>query len=312
MIDVVSRPYDGKDLPRVVDLLVAHLAAGFPFSISVADLRQVLPRISVKSEENGRVRENARRELVGFALVWPPSNTVLLLAHPNLTGGVTGPLLSEQIVQWVVGHGHEIARERDQATQVRFRPFDTDHDLITLIERYGFHAEDWYTPKYTRSLAATILEPRLPAGFRIRHLSGEHEVEDYVALHREAFGTTTMQVEERLAFMRGPDYLPELDLVTVAPDGRLAAFVVGGIDQEESRLRGQVTGYTDPIGTRPANRRRGLARALLLEALRRLQSRGVEVAKVGTGSWNTATMALVEFVGFRLESKVLAYVQEVR
>jgi mycothiol synthase len=307
-----SRPYATDDLPHVVDLLVSHIAAGHHFSVSVADLRQVLPRPSTESGNHSRVWETTQGEIVGFGLVWPPSNTVLSLVDPDLDEGAVTPPLSEQIIRWVVDHGHEIARACDGVTHLRFRPYEDDRALIALIEQYGFQAEDWHTPKYTRPLDDAVPEPRLPPGFTIRQVAGEQEVQEYVALHRDAFGTATMQVEERLAFMRDPDYLPELDLVVVAPDAVLAAFVVGGIDREESRFSGQLTGYTDPLGTRPSYRRQGLARALLYEALHRLRRHGVQIASVGTGSWNTATMRLVESVGFRLESKVLAYGREFR
>jgi mycothiol synthase len=306
----MTRPYAGDDLPRVVDLLVARLAAGRHFDVTVADLRQVLPRPSTASEQHGRLWVDRRGEIVGFGLVWPPSNTVLMLVQPSIEKETVQPPLAERIVRWVVEHGHEIAREQGKDTRVRFRPYDDDHVLIELIERYGFQPEDWYTLKYRRSLSDAIPEPRLPLQFTLRYVAGEHEVEDYVALHRDAFGTANMQVEERLAIMRDPDYVPELDLVAVAPDGTLAAFVVGGIDREESRFSGQLIGYTDPLGTRPAYRRQGLARALLYQAFRRLQQHGVQFATVGTGSWNTATIGLVESVGFRLTSKVLAYARE--
>jgi ribosomal protein S18 acetylase RimI-like enzyme len=308
----LSRPYAGDDLPRVVELLVAHLAAGHRFEITVADLRQVLPRPSTCSEQNGRVWLNADGEIVGFGLVWPPSNTVLILIHPDLEHGDAAGPVAERVVRWVIDHGREIARTSGVETQVRFRTHDDDWALINLIERHGFRAEDWYTPKYARRLDDVISEPRLPPGFSIRHVAGEQDVEAYVALHRDAFGTPNMYVEERRALMRDPDYVSDLDLVAVAPDGVLAAFVVGGIDREESRFRGQLIGYTDPLGTRPAYRRRGLAGALLYEAFRRLQQHGVAVATVGTGSWNTATISLVESVGFELMTRVLPYAQTFR
>jgi hypothetical protein len=77
-----------------------------------------------------------------------------------------------------------------------------------------------------RTLDEPIPEPALPPGFTIRAVAGEAEVAARVALQREAFGRTNQTVEGRLAFMRDPAYVPDLDLVAVAPDGTLAAFVV--------------------------------------------------------------------------------------
>ena len=44
---------------------------------------------------------------------------------------------------------------------------------------------------------------------------------DAAVLHRAAFGTEYMTIENRRAMMSGPEYDPEGDLVVVAPDGRL-------------------------------------------------------------------------------------------
>ena len=49
-----------------------------------------------------------------------------------------------------------------------------------------------------------------------------------MALHRDAFGTTRMTVEGRLAMMRDPEYRSELDLVAVAPDGSRATSPCAG------------------------------------------------------------------------------------
>jgi ribosomal protein S18 acetylase RimI-like enzyme len=126
-------------------------------------------------------------------------------------------------------------------------------------------------------------------------------------MHREAFGTAHMTVERRLSLLRDPDYDPELDLVAVAPDGELAAFVCCSVDRAENRRLSVKQGWTDPIGTRPAHRRRGLATALVLEGFRRLRARGVDRAYLGTTDGNAALQAVCAAVGYRLEYTVLAY-----
>ena len=241
-----------------------------------------------------------------------PWDTVQVLVHPDHDPErVAEPALCGEILRWAEGRGAEIARERARPLTLRVRARDRDASMITLLERRRFVREERHTVTYRRSLAAPFAEPALPPDFVIRHLRGEEEVEAYVALHREAFGTQHMQVEDRLALMRGPDYVPELDLVAVAPDGTLAAFVVGEIKREESRAAGHVIGSTDPLGTRPAYRRMGLARALLLEAFRRLRQRGAEIATVSTGSWNEPTMRLLESVGYEFAYRLLAYAKTV-
>ena len=307
-----SRPYRHGDLSRVATLLETRLAAGLAWNLSVAEVRQVLPRRATGTERNGRVWEDLAGRLVGFGFVWPPTYTVQLLVHPEYDPERDGkPALLNEMLSWVGGHAAGLARGRGQPVTLHARPRESDVGLVTLLEQHGFAREDWHTLKYRRSLDGPMPEPALSLGFRIRHVRGEEEADAYVALHREAFGTQHMQVEERLALMRDPDYLRELDLVAVAPDGTLAAYVVGGVDREESRYAGHLVGYTDPIGTRPAYRRIGLARALLWEAFRRLQRRGVAVSTVGTGSWNVPMMQLAQSVGYQLDHRLLAYAKRV-
>src|SRR5262249_54468701 len=148
-----------------------------------------------------------------------------------------------------------------------------------------------------RSLDEPVPAPQLPEGFVLRPLAGEGEVEDYVALHRAAFGTENMTVERRLAIVRNPGYLPELDLVAVAPDGTLAAFCVCSSETEENSAREFPQGAIDIIGSWPDWRGKGLGRAMLLAGLRALQAHGMAIATLGTSSDNIAGQRLYESAG---------------
>ena len=268
----------------------------------------MLPRPATDSERNARVWEDPAGTLVGLALVWPPTYSVYLLVSPTHDPARGGnQALLEQLLAWLVQRAREIARARHEPVTLQARPRDRDVAFVTLLERHGFVRKDASTLKYRRSLADPISGPAPPTDFVIRQVRGEEEADACAALHREAFGTPYMQAADRVAVMRDPDYLAELDLVAVAPDGALAAFVRGGIDREESRYTGVLTGYTDPVGTRGAFRNLGLARALLCEAFRRLRDRGVRVACVATGSWNIPMQRLAESVGYELDHQVLTY-----
>jgi mycothiol synthase len=312
-MEITTRPYAGAaDRDSVLDLLrVCDRAAGparkWP---DVAELRvSLLGSPALDPERDARLWEDPTRQVCGFGMVWRPprGNYLVFFVHPQASGGEIEP----QIIAWAMKRAEEIGREQGERIQLRVRPREDEVGLIALLERSGFVQEDWWSLRFNRTLEEPIPEPMLPPGFTIRPVAGEAEVEAYVALHREAFGTSNKTVEGRLAFMRDPAYVPDLDLVAVAPDGTLAAFVVGGIEPDEDHPDGPRHGSTDPIGTRPVFRRLGLARALLLEAFRRLQARGVAIVEVGTGSRNTATQALLASVGFHLDHRVLAYCREV-
>ncbi len=162
--------------------------------------------------------------------------------------------------------------------------FEDDAWRLAVLEQHGFVVQPVYTLTFSRPLAEPIGEPLLPAGFHIRCATGEQEAEALTALHRAAFGTEHMTVEERLAMMRVPEYDPALDLIAVAPDGSLAGYCFCSISHEE----GSCLGHTDPVATHPRFQRLGLARALMLTGLRKLKERGAETAMLGTSSENTA------------------------
>ena len=131
-----------------------------------------------------------------------------------------------------------------------------------------------------RRLDVPLNKPLIPRGFKIRHLSGSEEIEAYVALVNSAIpGATSVETHQR--WIETPEYIPELDLIAVADDGTFAAFCQSYYDPLELARSTRKEGWTDPIGTAPAYRKKGLARAIVLEALWRLKSRGIEDAVLG-------------------------------
>lgn len=177
---------------------------------------------------------------------------------------------------------------------------------ISLLEAHGFVRQSVRTLRYSRSLAVGLPEIALPAGFTIRAVGGEDEVEAITTLHRAAFGSEIMTTEYRLAMMCAPGYRGDLDLVAVAQDGALAAFCMCGVEPDEMGV-----GYTDPIGTHPAYRRMGLAGALMAEGMRRLYGLGVRTVQLGTSSDNPAMQALAARMGFGLISEKYWFSKEI-
>jgi GNAT superfamily N-acetyltransferase len=297
---IESRPYARDDFPRLAELLLAGRAAGtvelYP---SVAELRLLLADADAV---RARVWPDERDRLVAFGLFDPAWRTLTFFAAPELAPA--------DVVPAVLAWAEEAARAHpptEGKPLLQVRPRDTDRELVGLLEGRGYVREGWRTLRFGRDLRAPIPVPRPPPGYAIRHLGGERELDAYTAMHREAFGTAHMTVERRLRLLRDPGYDPELDLVAVAPDGQLAAFVYCSVDAEENRRLPVRQGWTDPIGTRPAHRRRGLATALVLEGFRRLRARGVDRAYLGTTDGNAALQGVCAAVGYRLEHAVLAY-----
>ena len=88
-----------------------------------------------------------------------------------------------------------------------------------------------------------------------------------------------------------PSFRHDLDLAAEAPDGGFAAYVSVTYDEANQR------GIFEPVCTAPAHRRRGLAKALMVEGLHRLKEFGAKNVYLGTGDMVPANR-LYEAVGF--------------
>jgi len=306
MIVPVSRTYSGaRDLRSMIDLLVAVRPADritdYP---SVVDLREILALSNV--QDNTRLWFDAKDQIVGFAFVDHYNNLRFEMdqqaAHPDT---------ESEIVTWGVECIRRAMQERGESLTLDASCRDDDTERIALLEQHGFVRQKMRSLQMVRSLNEPIPTPPVPAGFSVRHVAGEREVKALVALHRAAFGTEKMTIEERLAMMRVPEYDSELDLLAIAPDGRFAANCMCSISREENEHTGRNEGYTDPVATHPDFRRRGLARALLLTGFHRLKQRGVDTAVLGTSSENVAMQGTAKAVGFRTQSTTLWFAKPV-
>jgi ribosomal protein S18 acetylase RimI-like enzyme len=106
--------------------------------------------------------------------------------------------------------------------------------------------------------------------------------------------------EDYARFMRLPGYERELDVIAVNSEGVIAAYVNCWMDPV-NRI-----GDFGPVGARPAYRRQGLTRAVLLEGLRRFKERGMQRVCVSTGVRNPA-QRLYGSIGFEIVNSYLDY-----
>jgi len=292
----IHQAYAGEaDLQAMIDVLVrarpADRIADYP---SIVDLQEFLTRPEV--QVNTSLWHDAQGRLVGFALV-DEFNDLLFDVLPE----ATGQGLETQMIAWGVERIRQTRQPESEPLTLDAGCREDDVERLALLEQHGFVRQPVDTMQFVRPLDGPIPDPQLPPGFSIRHVEGEHEIESLVTLHRAAFGTERLTVEGRLSWMQTPEYDPALDLVAIASDGRLAAYCMCHISQEENARTGRNEGWTDPVGTHPDFQRRGLARALLLTGMRLLKQRGVEAAVLGTGEENIAMQRAATSVGFRVQ-----------
>jgi ribosomal protein S18 acetylase RimI-like enzyme len=299
-MSIASRPYQGTVDQEAIIQLIARIRprqrlADYP---SVVDLQELFSLAEVQRRTRLWFQDPGR--LAGYAFVDDLSN-LYWEADPESGSAFEGALLD-----WVIAEADQAAQERRQSDPPGISCRSDDRRRITLLEQRGFRGQPGAL-RLARSLEQPIPAPVLPPGFSLRPSRGAAEAEAWVALHRAAHQTELMTVERRLSITGVEDYDPALDLVAVAPDGRLAAYCVGSISRRENELTGCKAGYTDPAATHPDFQRRGLCRALLCAVMQLLRERGMETARLGTSRENQAMRLAAEGVGFRVESETFWY-----
>jgi mycothiol synthase len=177
---------------------------------------------------------------------------------------------------------------------------------IAFLEQHGFrYSGEFSEVNMLRPLDEAIPQSVLPAGCQVRAVE-VGEIPSRAAAQREVWHPWTVgnvSDADYAHFMRLPGYHRDLDVVAVAPDGIIAAYVNGWIDPV-NRI-----GDFGPVGARPAYRRQGLTRAVLLEGLRRMRARGMDRVCVSTNVSNTAARRLYKSVGFRIVNRYFDYVK---
>jgi len=305
MSNLTSRPYDPFDLQSMIALCHSLRQQGQVIYPIAADLHEELADPAVQA--TARLWIDDQQRLAGFAYVSRYQNLVDAFDAARFS-----PEIEKELVAWAVAAQQKRELASGEAGTLDASSLETDLPRIAFLERHGFERLMDSSLLLARALDEHIPEPRLPDGFMIRPLSGEAKLDAYVALHRTAFGSENMTIAYRQAIMHAPDYIPELDLVAVAPGGELAALCVCQIFPDDTaRAGGLKEGWTDPVSTHPAYRRQGLAQALILTGMHLFRERGIDTALLGTSSENAAMLALAGSLGFHTASNTLWYSKKI-
>jgi mycothiol synthase len=294
-------PYAGPaDQTAMAALVHAHPTD----NLHVVDLPYRLCSWGFDAPENVGLWRGADGTLQAWAALQTPFWTIDFACQPAAEAALLGPLLAwaDQRARFGVDTPHG-----RQAWFVNV--FDHQADRIRALEAAGFASqadvgENSWTKVLLRRVGAAPMAAPVPAGFTLRSLAGQAEVEAYVAAHRAAFESTNMTAGWRARTLQHAGYRPDLDLVAEAPDGRLAAFCVGWLHTSPD---GTVGGQIEPMGAHPDFQRLGLGRALLTENLRRMAAAGAGQVFVETDSYRDAAFELYEAMGFAVAKRVLVF-----
>jgi predicted N-acetyltransferase YhbS len=164
-----------------------------------------------------------------------------------------------------------------------------DRLLAAALEARGYRREPSTSGVLTRPLDH-LPEPISIPGFHLGAVQSPAEVIGRVEAHRAAFAPSELTLEKYARVRRTWPYRPELDRIALTSDDVVVAFCTAWLDEENA------AGLLEPVGTHPAYRRRGLAKAVCVDALHALREAGARTAQVGFNS--AAGYATYRAIGF--------------
>ena len=287
---------------------MAALVRAFPAdNLHVTDLPYRFSSWAFDFPENVGLWATPGGSLLAWAAMQTPFWTIDQACHPD-----AGEELRRQIWAWADGRARAILGTPSGHPMWFVNVFADQAERMRDLEEAGFACQanvgedSWSKVLMRRAADRPAAAPTRPADVAIRPLAGSAEVEAYVALHRAVFESKSMTAEWRARTLRRPEYLSDLDLVAVAPDGRLVAFCVGWLDKSAEEARGQI----EPLGVHPDWRSRGVGRAILSEAVQRLMLHDARRIYVETDNYRDAALELYESLGFEVVRDVLVYRKE--
>jgi ribosomal protein S18 acetylase RimI-like enzyme len=289
------------------------LSAAFPQeSLHITDLPYRLSSWALDDPANIALWQDGRGNLLAWAVMNLPFWAIDYALDPAVEEEA-----HQRILDWADQRAVVLARPPHQQSVWFINAFADQVKRQRVLHANGYlpqtdvGEDSWSGVWMQRNGQAAVGTYRIPAGFTVRPLAGEAEVEAYETLHQATFETKNMTAGWRRRTIRHPDYTPELDIVVSAPyaatpNGRLGAFCIGWIRKAGGKLLGQI----EPLGCHADFRRYALGRLALAEVLRRMGALGVECIHVETDNYRNTALRLYESMGFQVVRDIWVYRKE--
>ena len=295
---IVSRPFGRSgDFAKLTELLkkVSMHGEEKELHLHVGDLAWRCYRSSdfesTKSIHLWEDKETA--ELLGMGWYTAAHHGLDIVVDPS----VRESGLEKRVLRWGEQRFRHVPFEQRGYTQLKVQVHNWDKEKEGMLTSVGFRPDMFHYVWYRFDLSNDIDVPLLPEGFEVRLVQAD-EMEIRAKLHNKSFFTDDVTWESYANLHKTSIYQNNaVDLVAVAPNGKLVAFALGWLDQERK------IGMFEPVGVRPKHRRGGLAKALVLSGMARFKAAGMQVAQVYTESPNLPAQRLYRSAGFEVAGR---------
>lgn len=215
--------------------------------------------------------------------------------------------IGRSVLAWQAWRAGMRLRETGQ-TEGIFRNYveerNTSH--LALLTASGSRIVRYFT-EMTRPLDQPIPELPFPAELELVSFAeaADRNIVELVRLaHNDAFqdhwGSEPRDQESWQFTVSHPEFRADWSLALLdRATGDVVAYQLASYDEDSKDLLGHSEGYTDLLGVRRTWRGRGLAPALLAEAMRRYRADGIENAGLGVDTENpSGALGLYERMGY--------------
>jgi mycothiol synthase len=298
----VQRPFDPQSDVVLIRDFIAKLVSqvGQNLALHIGDW---LWQLHLREDRLPAARENLRiwtghgGTIQGFC--WFRSNHLEIQVDP--AASPSGEIEREMLA-WA--HDRQEAGPDGARADLMADAFEHDARKIGILTDLGFRVTDFDRyDLFRQELNAQVAQATVPTGAEVRAVDPDRDLDDRVAIHREVWHPSKLTASAYAAVRAAPGFLPELDLIAIAPDGTIAAYCTCWYDPV-NRI-----GEFEPVGARAAYRRQGYGLAIMHEGLRRLQRLGATEAIVLSSATNAASYGLYSRSGFTAAGQYHSYVR---
>jgi ribosomal protein S18 acetylase RimI-like enzyme len=172
---------------------------------------------------------------------------------------------------------------------------ENDRARAERLARRGYAPGDDGNVRFWQEIEAPPPPANLPDGFIVRGVSSNDDIARRAVVESTIYHDFMISADAwRSMTSRLPGYRPDLDVIAVADDGAGASACTCWYDAATK------CGEFEAVGTSTAYRRMGLAKAVIIEELRRLHQLGATRAVVQTMISNAPAIALYQSCGFEV------------
>ena len=211
--------------------------------------------------------------------------------------------IGSALLAWNEARLHDIAAGHEPAESFLEAWIGDGNEAGTALVRAAGYEAITYMAEMVRPSVDDVPDHPLPAGLEIRPVRDE-DIRTIWAADVEAFrdhwGFVDQSEEDYQRFIEFPYHDPTLWKIAWDDDG-VAGQVKSFINTAENEAHGRKRGWTEAISTSRRWRRRGVAKALIVESIRELAARGMTDVALGVHTENpNGAYALYESLGYEV------------